>query len=176
MTNVKGHATIGNRELCFRIRVRHCSESRLHFRILHHLCHRVLCRPSRYFMLQEQVLRRPTECLLQSRKHSVGRHDAFSHGSEYSVARQDALSNRSMTNPGQEWLFAERSKHSVGRHNAPSHKSKYSDGRQSTLSKCGNILSAVTMLYASGANTLSAVGVLPQFAQTSCRPTECCMR
>ena len=109
-------------------------------------------------------------------KYSVARHDALSRRSKHSVGRQDALSNRSMTNPGQEWLFSERSKYSVGRHNAPSHRSKYSDGRQSTLSKCGNILSAVTMLYASGANTLSAVGVLPQFAQASCRPTECCMR
>ena len=71
--NIGGHTTIGNEELYFRIRVRHCSESRLHFRIVHHFYHRELCRASRCFMLQKQVLCRASEYSIRLRKHSVGR-------------------------------------------------------------------------------------------------------
>ena len=63
-TNVGGHNTIGKEELCFRIKVRHCSESRLHFRILRLLCHRALCRASRYSMQEKKALCRPTECCI----------------------------------------------------------------------------------------------------------------
>jgi len=171
-TNVGGHAMIGNEELCFRIRVRHCSESRLHFRIHRLLCHRAFCRPSRCFMLQEQALCRPSEYSLQSRKHSDGRHDALccrgkycvarqstrSRRSKHSVGRHDALSCRGMTNPGQEWSFSDRSKHS--------------DAHQSALSNRGNTLTRVTMLYAAEANTLTGVRVLYPNAETLCRPSE----
>ena len=141
-------------------------------------------------MLEERVLRRPTQCSIQMPKysdgrqstqsnrvkHSHGRHNALSRRSKYSDGRHDTLSNRRMTNPGQEWSCTERSKHSVGRHDAPSHSSKYSDGRQSTPSNCGNTLTAVTILYPTEASTLSADRVPSQIAEASCRPTECWIR
>ena len=133
---------------------------------------RVLCRASRCFMLQKQALWRPSEYSIQSWKHSVGRHDALCRRSKYSVARQstqsrrskhsvarhDALSSRGMTYPDQEGSFFERSKHT--------------DTRQSTLSNRGSTLSAVTMLYAGEANTVTRVIVLYTFAETLCRPSE----
>ena len=106
----------------------------------------------------EQALRRPTECFLQSRKHSVARQSTQSRRSKHSDARHDALSSRGITNPGQEWSFSDRSKHS--------------DARQSILSNRGSTLSAVTMLYTAGASTVSRVRVLYPNAETLCRPSE----
>ena len=44
-----------------------------------------------------QAFCRPSECYIQSRKHSVGRHDALCCRSKYSDGRYDALSNRGST-------------------------------------------------------------------------------
>ena len=99
-------------------------------------------------MLEEQVLCRPSEYSIQMRKHFVGRHDA--------------LSNRSITNLGQEWLFSELSKHSVARQNALSCRRKYSVARHDALSNCASILSRIRILYLAAGSILSRVKVLPQ--------------
>ena len=130
---------------------------------------------------------RPTEYLIHLRKYSVGRHDALCWRSKYSDGRQstlfkmrkhsdgrqDALSNRSMNNLGQEWSFYERSKYSVARHDALFCRSEYYDGRQDAFSNCGNTLSAVRVPYPVEASILSAVRVLPQKEEASCRPSGC---
>ena len=75
---VGGHATIRNRVLHFRIRVYYDSESQVQSRI--------------FYPLRKIAFCRPTEYLIQSRKYSVGRHDALCWRSKYSDVRQSTLS------------------------------------------------------------------------------------
>ena len=108
-----------------------------------------------------QTLWRPTWCSIRLRKYSVGRHDALSYGNKHSDGRQNALFYWGITNLGQERSFSERFRYSVGRHDA--------------LSVCASTLSAVTMLFLVGINTLTAVTMLTQNEKALCRPSECFM-
>ena len=92
-----------------------------------------------------ETLCRPSEYSIQSRKHSVGRHNVLSCRSKYSVARRDASSNRESI------LSRVRVLYSIGAY----------------------IMSRVIMLYPIEASTLSADRVLHPIAETLCRPTEC---
>ncbi len=50
---------------------------------------------------------------------------------------------------------------------------RHSVGRQSTQSNCGSTMTAVMMLYAGGASTLTRDIVLYPTAETLCRPSRC---
>ena len=67
-------------------------------------------------------------------------------------------------------------KYSVGRRDALSCRSKYFDGHHNAFSKCGNTLSAVTMLYSVEASILSRVVMLSPIAEVLCRASECSIR
>jgi len=155
---LRGHAAIGNRVLLFRIRVNRYSENRLPLQIHHPFGDKVLCRSSEYSILQKQAFCRPSRCFLQSRKYSVARQSTQSCRSKHSVGRHDALSNRGITNLGQEWSFSDRRKYSVARQSTQSSRSKQPVGPQDTFSNCGSTLTAVTML--------------PPSAQILCRASE----
>ena len=81
--------------------------------------------------------------------------EALSRPTEYPMLWDGVLSQPT------EYLLRLR-KHSDGRQSARCYRMEYSHGRQSTGYNCGN--------------TLTADKVLPQFEQTSRRPTEYSMR
>ena len=166
--------------MLFRIRVNHYSENRLPLQIHHPFGDKVLCRASEYSILLHQATCRPSGCFLQSRKYSVARQSAQSCRSKHRVGRHDALSNRGITNLGQEWSFFDWSKYSVARHDALSSRGitnlgqewsfsdrrKYSVARQSTRFARSKLPSARQDAFSICASTLSPVRVLlPQYVK-----------
>ena len=119
-----------------------------------------------------QALCRPRGCFLRLRKYSVARQSTHSCRSKHRVARQDALSNRSITNLGQEWPFSDWNKYSIARQSARFSRSKHSVGRRDAFSNCGKTLTAVRVLNPPASSILSAVTMLPPFAQVLCLPSE----
>lgn len=99
----------------------------------------------RVLHLFAQASCRLSEYYFQSRKHSVGRHNALSCRSKYSVGRRDT-----------------------------SYKCGSTLSRVRVLYSAGaSIMSRVIMLYPIEASTLSPVRVLHPIAEALCRPTEC---
>ena len=119
----------------------------------------VFCRPSRCFMLEEQVLWRATE-------YSIQNAETLWRPSRCSILQKQALYRASR-------CFLQLRKYSVARQDALFCRSKYYDGRQDAFSNCGNTLSAVRVPYPVEASILSAVRVLPQKEEASCRPSGC---
>ena len=70
-------------------------------------------------------------------KYSVARQSTRFCRSKHFVGRHDALSNRGITNLGQEWSFSDRRKYSVARQSTQSCRSKHRVARHDALSSRG---------------------------------------
>ena len=137
----------------------------------------VLCNKSIICIFRNQMevaSFRPSECLPNRSKHSVGRENTPSNRVKHSVGRQNtisdcikycagrqnAFSNRCMSNLSQDWSCSFRNLHRVGRWSTLSDYGKYCVGRESTPPIVASILSAVRVLHPIVASILSAVRVL----------------